>query len=161
MYGKWRGHQESQWTLGPRRHPDDLADVYSLVAGAQKAGCSKYMLPAHWKYVRRFNSVKNPVRKIEKCCAAKGNERMFRELHLIYEIFYECFLTADKFVCGFCFLSCRCSICIYALLGIIPYLICSGNTSLISQSPHSFYLSRNIIWLKKIVLLRRGNPRFQ
>ncbi len=70
---------------------------------------------------------------------------MFRELHLIYEIFYECYLTADKFVCGFLFFSFRCSICIYALSGIISYLICSGNISLISLSPHSFYLSKNII----------------
>lgn len=61
------------------------------------------MFLTHGRGGQRFNSVKNSVRKTEKYCAAKEDKRMFRELYLIYEIFYECYLTADKFVCGFLF----------------------------------------------------------
>lgn len=68
------------------------------------------MLPAHRKYVRRFNSVKNPVRKTEKYCAAKENKRMFRELHLIYENIFLLHAAVGTCVCGiFLFIPKICS----------------------------------------------------
>ena len=58
------------------------------------------MFLTHGRGGQRFNSVKNSVRKIEKCCAAKGNERVFRELHLIYENIFLLHAAVGTCACG-------------------------------------------------------------